>query len=1060
MSAEQPKEDVFFVKRPIVAIVIAIFMVIIGGVSILGLAVEQYPDITPPMVRVSTAFQGASANNVESSVATPIEQKVNGVENMLYMKSVNANDGSMSLEITFDLGTDPDMNTVFTQTRVATATPKLPEEVKRIGVTTQKAMSSILMILAVTSPEGSYDREWIGNYSIINIQDELARIKGVGRVQVLGSSDYSMRIWVKPDLLAKMGISIPEIVNAVRQQNVVAPGGKFGAEPAPPGTEFTYTVRLPEQLVSEEEFGDIVIRSFPDGSRVHLRDVAEIRLGTESYDAFTRTNGKEAAAIAIYQSPGTNAVALAEEVTDAMDRIAANFPEDLRYEVSLDATEPIMAGIDEIIETLIIALILVILVVFLFIQDWRATLIPTLAIPVSLIAAFMFFPALGFTINSLSLLGLVLAIGIVVDDAIVVVEAVQVNIEKGMSPKAATSEAMREVTGPIIATTLVMVAVFVPVAAMAGITGSLYQQFAITIAVSVVFSSINALSLSPALCSLLMKKPEPSRGVLGRFFGTFNRGFDKATGSYGKGTARLAGKMGRGVLYLIITVVAAGIFGKLVPGGFLPEEDQGYYFVNVQLPNAASLQRTDAVTARIEANLMADENVEFVTAVAGYSLLSGAMIPNNAVLFVKLKNWDERAFTANELIVQTNGMLSREIPEAQAFAFGPPAIPGLGNGSGFSLMVQDRTGQSPAYLAEQTYRFIAAAEERPEIASAITTFQAAVPQRRMKLNADKVLKADVALSDVYTTFAAFLGGAYVNDFSKFGRQYKAFVQAEPAYRQSEKGLELFYVQNRQGVSVPLATFVEVEPDFGPDFTFRFNMLRAAEVTGAPASGYSSAQALTALEEVAAETLPADMTYSFNGMSFQEKKAGGQIGVVFMFSLFFVFLILAAQYESWSMPLAILLGTPFALMGAFGFLWIFRFFSESYLTNIFAQISLVMLIAMAAKNAILIVEFAKIKFDEGHSLFDAAVDAAKLRFRPILMTTFAFLLGILPLLLASGAGAEARKVMGVALLGGMGVATAIGVFMYPMLFVLIGKMAGYEKSRKTIGAEPENTPDHE
>lgn len=1050
---ENPK-DIFFVRRPIVAIVIALFMVIIGAVSILGLAIEQYPDITPPVVRVSTAFVGANSTTVESSVAAPIEQQVNGVENMLYMKSTNANDGSMSLQITFDLGTDPDMNTVFTQTRVAAATPKLPEAVKRIGVTTQKSMTSILMLLSVTSPEGTYNREFLGNYALINIQDQLARIKGVGRVQVLGASDYSMRIWIKPDRLAKMGISIPEIIGAVQQQNVVAPGGKFGAEPAPPGTEFTYTVRLPEQLVNEEEFGNIVVRSMPDGSQVLMKDIAEIKLGTENYNAFSRTNGKESAAIAIYQSPGTNAVALAAEVTQAMDGMAQSFPDDMTYEVSLDATEPIMAGIDEIIETLIIALVLVILVVFLFIQDWRATLIPTLAIPVSLIAAFMFFPMLGFTINSLSLLGLVLAIGIVVDDAIVVVEAVQLNIEKGMSPKAATSAAMREVTGPIIATTLVMIAVFVPVAAMAGITGKLYQQFAITIAVSVVFSSINALSLSPALCSLLMKKPEPSKGPLGRFFAAFNRMFDRGTASYGKATSRVAGKLSRGVMYLLITVIAAGIFGGLVPSGFLPEEDQGYFFLNVQLPNAASLQRTDAVVKTIEDELMLDENIEYVTSVTGFSMLSGAMIPNNAFVFVKLVNWDERALTANEVIAQTNGVLGKKIIEAQAFAFGPPAIPGLGNGSGFSLMIQDRSGQPPSYLAEQTYAFIAAAQQRPEIASAFTTFQATVPQRRMELNRDKILKANVALADVYNTFAAFLGGAYVNDFTKYGRLYKAYVQAEPEYRQNEKGLELFFVQNRDGVSIPLSSFVEVKPDAGPDYTTRFNLYRAAEVTGAPAAGYSSAEALAALEEVAAETLPADITYSWNGMSYQEKKASGQLAVVFMFSLFFVFLILAAQYESWSMPLAILLGTPFALMGAFLFLYLARLSSESYLTNIFAQISLVMLIAMAAKNAILIVEFAKIKFDEGLSLFDAAVEAATLRFRPILMTTFAFILGILPLILANGAGAEARKVMGVALLGGMGIATIIGVLMYPMLFVLIGKWAGYEKNREVKPENPE------
>lgn len=1043
---EENQKDVFFVRRPIVAIVIALFMVIIGGVSILGLAVEQYPDITPPVVRVSTFFTGANSTTVESSVAAPLEQQINGVENMLYMKSTNANDGSMSLQVTFDLGTDPDMNTVFTQNSVATATPKLPEAVKRIGVTTKKSMSSILMILSITSPNGTYDKDFLGNYSIINIQDQLARIKGVGRVQVLGSSDYSMRIWVKPDRLAKLGISIPEILNAIRQQNVVSPGGKFGAEPAPPGTDFTYTVRLPEQLVDEKEFGNIVIRTLPDGSQLRMKDIAEIKLGTENYNSLSRTNGKDAAAIAIYQSPGTNAVALAEDITKSMDELAIGFPEDLAYEVSLDATEPIMAGIDEIIETLIIALILVILVVFLFIQDWRATLIPTLAIPVSLIAAFMFFPSLGFTINSLSLLGLVLAIGIVVDDAIVVVEAVQVNIEKGMSPKAATSAAMREVTGPIIATTLVMIAVFVPVAAMAGITGKLYQQFAITIAVSVVFSSINALSLSPALCSLFMKKPQESKGLLARFFKKFNNSFDRGTQKYGKATTGVARKLSRGVVYLVITIVVAGIFGKMVPSGFLPEEDQGYYFVNVQLPNAASLQRTDAVVRDIEALLMEDKDIEYVTAVTGFSMLSGAMIPSNAFLFIKLVNWDERERSANEIIVATNATLRKDIIQAQAMAFGPPAIPGLGNGSGFSIMIQDKSGQSPAYLAEQTYKFIAEAQKRPEVASAFTTFQATVPQRRMVLNNDKILKSNVALNDVYNTFAAFLGGAYVNDFTKYGRLYKAYVQAEPEYRQNEKGLELFYVQNKDGISVPLSTFVDVIPDSGPDYTTRFNLYRAAEVTGQPAPGYSSAETLSALEEVANEVLPSDMTYSWNAMSYQEKKSSGQLSVVFAFSLFFVFLILAAQYESWSMPLAILLGTPFALMGAFGFLYVARMFSESYLTNIFAQISLVMLIAMAAKNAILIVEFAKIKFDEGLSLFDAAIEAAVLRFRPILMTTFAFILGILPLLLASGAGAEARKVMGVALLGGMGVATAIGVLMYPMLFVLIGKLAGYEKNR--------------
>lgn len=1049
MSEIDESKHIFFVRRPIVAIVIALFMVIIGGVSILGLAIEQYPDITPPVVRVSTAFTGANAISVEQSVASPLEQEINGVENMLYMKSTNANDGTLALDVTFDLGTDPDMNTVFTQTRAAAATPKLPEEVKRLGVKTEKSMPNILMLVTLTS-DGAYDQQFLGNYGIINVKDQLARTRGIGRVQVLGASDYSMRIWVKPDRLAKLGITIPEIVDAVREQNVIAPGGKFGAEPAPPGTEFTYTVRLPDRLISEEEFGNVVIRSGEDGSQIFIKDVARVELGVETYNAFTRLNKQECAIIALYQAPGSNAVELAQTVRTTMDELAENFPQGITYEVSLDSTAPIKAGISEIIETLIIALLLVILVVFIFIQDWRATLIPTLAIPVSLIAAFMVFPMLGFSINTLSLLGLVLAIGIVVDDAIVVVEAVQVNMQKGMSPKTATSEAMKEVTAPVIATTLVMVAVFVPVAAMAGITGKLYQQFAITIAVSVLFSSINALTLSPALCSLLLKNSTgPNKSFLGRFFNKFNTGFDKSTEAYFSKTKIVAGKLKRGVVYILITVVAAGFLGSKVPGGFLPEEDQGFIYVNLQLPNAASMQRTDVVMKKIEEIVMAQPETEYATALSGFSLLAGSFIPNTGFMFITLKDWDEREATAKEVMQRLNMIFAKEIQEAQAFSFGPPAIPGLGNGSGFSIMIQDKKGQDPTYLAQNTYAFIKAAEARPEIASAFTTYQASVPQRFMEINQDKILKTGVRLGDVYNTFAAYLGGAYINDFNRFGRLYKAYVQAEPEYRQSEDGLDLFYVKNIHGESVPISSFVDVKRISGPDYTNRFNLFRSAEVTGTPAEGYSSTQALDALEEVAEQMLPEDMTYSWNAMSYQEKASSGQAGIVFAFSLFFVFLILAAQYESWSMPFAILLGTPFALFGAFLFLYLARLMDESYLNNIFAQISLVMLIAMAAKNAILIVEFAKIKFDEGLSLFDAAVESARLRFRPILMTVFSFILGVLPLILASGSGAEARKVMGMALLGGIGVATLLGLFLYPMLFVLVGKIAKYEQKRDAL-----------
>ncbi len=776
--------------------------------------------------------------------------------------------------------------------------------------------------------------------------------------------------------------------------------------------------------------------------------MARVELGVENYQAGTKLNGQDCAVIALYQAPGSNAVALADEVKQRIDELAERFPPGMDYEIALDATEPIIAGIDEIIETLIIALVLVVLVVFLFIQDWKATLIPTIAIPVSLVAAFMLFPLLGFSINTLSLLGLVLAIGIVVDDAIVVVEAVQVNLQKGMNARSATTAAMREVSAPIIATTLVMVAVFLPVAGMAGITGKLYQQFAITIAVSVVFSSLNALTLSPALCALFLQKPAKNPAWLKGFFNGFNRLFDCSTESYSRSTAMITGKFKRGALYVVLAVLGAALLGKGIPAGFLPEEDQGYFFVHVQLPNASSLQRTEASNRDVEKILMADSAVEYATTITGLSMLSGAMIPNTGFVFVKLKNWAQRESTAREVLARVNAQFSRKILSAQVFAFGPPAIPGLGNGSGFSLMIQDQSGREPQYLAQNTYRFIQAAQQRPEIANALTIFQASVPQRNIEINNDQLLKAGVALRDAQGTFASFLGGAYINDFNRFGGLYKAYVQAEPEYRQDAEGLNQFFVKNAQGEPVPLSSFVAVKHSAGPDYLTRFNLYRSAEVTGIPAPGYSSAEALDALEEVAREVLPEDMTYSWNAMSYQERKSSGQLGGIFLFCLLFVFLILAAQYESWSMPFAILLGTPFAILGAFLFLYLARLFSESFLLNLFAQISLVMLIAMAAKNAILIVEFAKQEFDKGLSLIEAASRAAKLRFRPILMTVFSFVLGIFPLLLASGSGAEARKVMGMALLGGIVVATALGVFLYPALFVLVGKLARYEKKRES------------
>jgi HAE1 family hydrophobic/amphiphilic exporter-1 len=1036
----------FFVRRPIVAMVIAIFMVIVGVVFLGGLPSEQYPNITPPIVEVRANYTGANAVSVEQSVATPLEQQINGVDNMIYMKSINANDGTMTIQVSFDVGTDPDMNTVFTQNRVAAATAKLPEEVKRLGVTTEKSMPNILMLISLTADDPRFDQQFLGNFSLINIKDILARIKGIGRVNVLGASDYSMRIWIKPDRLAHLGISVPEIVEAIRAQSVVVPGGKFGAEPAPPGTEFTYTVRLPDRLQDEKEFGEIVVRTADNGSQVKIKHIARVELGVESYTAFTRMNDKPCAMIALYQAPGSNAVALAETVKATMADLSRSFPKSMRYDISLDTTLAITAGINEIVETLIIALVLVILVVFIFIQDWRATLIPTVAIPVSLLATFMAFPMIGFTINVLSLLGLVLAIGIVVDDAIVVVEAVQVKIEEGMTPKDATRAAMKEVTAPVIATTLVMVAIFIPVAVMGGITGRLYQQFAITVAVSVVFSSINALTLSPALCGILLRKQQPMRGPLGAFFRLFNLVFDKSTVAYTGFTRIVTRRIAMGLVFMAILTGGLVFLGKLVPGGFMPNEDMGYLMVNIQLPDAASLQRTDRVTKKVEQIIKKHEEVDYITSVAGYSLLSNATSPNAAFVFVSLNDWSLRERTATSIVAALNREFFVAMNEAQVFAFGPPPIPGLGSGSGFTINIQDRAGNTPEYLAEQTASFIQAARQRPEIGSIMTTFRASVPQRYMEINRDKVLKAGVALNDIYTTVGAFLGGSYVNDFNRFGRLYKAYIQAEPEYRISEDRINLFFVKNKNGDRVPLSAFVSIKAVAGPDYTNRFNLYRSIELTGGPAPGYTSIQALDALEAVAADSLPADMGYAWSNMSFQEKQASGTAAVVFAFSLLFVFLILAAQYESWTLPMSILLGTPFAIFGAFLALYLARMTSTSYELNIFAQIALVMLIGMAAKNAILIVEFANIEFKKGLSLFDAAIKAANSRFRPILMTAFSFILGVLPLVVASGAGAEARVVMGVALLGGMALATMLGVFFYPMLFVFIGKLAGYEKKR--------------
>ena len=1033
----------FFVRRPIVAMVIAIVIVILGLVALQGLPIAQYPEITPPMVTVTATYTGANALNVEQSVATPVEQKVNGVENMLYMKSINSSDGRMSLEVSFEVGTDLDMANVLTQNRVSEAQALLPEEVKRQGVTVKKKLSFPLLLISVLSPNETYDERFLQNYATLNIIDQLARIRGVGLAEVFGGSttEYAMRVWVRPDQLAKLNLTISDIKRAIQEQNALVPAGQIGGPPAPEGTQFTYTVQTAGRFETAEQFGQVVVRSNEDGSQVLLRDVASIELGAQNYLINSRTSGRPTAAITIYQLPDANGLEVAAAVKGVMEELAGRFPDDVEYIVSLDTTLPITAGIREIVITLFQAVGLVVLVVFIFLQNFRATLIPTLAVPVSLIGAFAVFPLLGFSVNTLSLLGLVLAIGTVVDDAIVVVEAVSSKMEGGLPAREATIEAMREVSGPIVATSLVLIAVFVPVAAMAGITGRLYQQFAITIAISVGISSINALTLSPALAASLLKPPGEEKSRFDRLFAAFNRGFDKATAQFMVATEYFTANLSRAGLLLFAIVAGVIVLFSVLPGGFVPEEDQGYVLAAAMLPDGASLQRTDEVMRQVERIVGSIDAIENYTALSGYSMLTGTNQSNSGFVFIQLKHWDQRTDArdhANNVVRRLNQGFAQQIQGGIAFAFGPPAIPGLGTGSGFSMMLQDRGGNPPAYLAEQVERFKRAAIERPEVGSANSPFRASVPQIFLDVDNAKALKLGVPLEEVNTSIGAFLGGAYVNDFNRFGRLYKVYIQAEPEYRADVEALRFFYVRNSQGAMVPLSTLATTSRTAGPEFTNRFNLYRSAEISGQPAPGYSSSQTLAALEEVAAEVLPPDTSIAWNAMSYQEKAAEGSGGLVFVMALVFVFLILAAQYESWSLPLSILLGTPIAVFGAVGGLFLARAFSESYVNNVFAQIGLVMLIGLAAKNAILIVEFAKVEREKGKSAVEAAMQAARMRFRPILMTALSFIFGVLPLLVASGAGAEARKVMGMTVFSGMLMATAFGVLLVPALFVIVDR----------------------
>ena len=1046
----------FFVRRPIVAMVLSIIIVIVGLLALKSVPISQYPDITPPTIKINTSFVGANAVNVEQGVASVIEQKINGVEDMIYMKSTNASDGNLSLDVSFKVGTNLDNANMLTQNRVGQATPFMPPSVKQFGILTKKSLTFPLLLISIVSENPAYNDRFLSNYATINMVDAISRVTGVGDVKIFGSSDYAMRVWLKPDIMSKLDITVEDVTRALQDQNQISPGGKFGAEPAPAGTEFTYGVVLQDRLVQEGEFEGIIIKSKADGSKVLLGDIAEIKLGAENYFSSSRMNGNPAASIAIYQTPGTNAIEVADNIKKSLAELSQRFPEDIKYEVSLDTTLAVTEGINEIVKTLEEAMLLVILVVFIFLQNWRATLIPLITVPVSLIGTFMVFPLLGFSVNVLSLLGLVLAIGIVVDDSIVVVEAVMHHIERGKSPREATIQAMKEVSGPVIAIALILCAVFIPVAMVPGITGRLYQQFAITIAVSVVFSAFSALSLSPALASILLKPSKPMserKGLLNKFFNGFNRIFDNITGKYVGLAGFLSRKAMRVVIILVIVIASAGLLGKNLPGGFVPDEDQGYFLINVALPPASSLQRTDEVIRQAEAILKKNESLQYVTSVNGLSMLTGAFQSNVGTFFVMAKEWKDRDKTVEQIMALLNMQFAKEITSGTVMAFGPPAIPGLGTGAGFTMMIQDKAGNTPEYLQDQTNAFIAAARKRPEIARVNTTFNASSPQIRLEVDRQKAMKLGVPLSTVNTTIGAFLGGAYVNDFNRFGRQYKVYVQADAAYRVKPEDLSMAYVRNNNGQMVPVSTLLTTSKISAPEFTNRFNLYRSAEISGIPAVGYSSAQALKALEETANSVLPKTMGFAWSNMSFQEKQAEGSASSIFLMALIFVFLILAAQYESWKLPFSVLLGTPFSVFGAFLGLSLARITDAGYLNNVFAQIGLVLLIGLVAKNAILIVEFAKAEHEKGVDLTQAAMAAARLRFRPILMTAFAFILGVTPLLTASGAGAEGRKVMGMAVFSGMLVATILGVLIVPALYIFIEK-AGKKKPVPVIETKSE------
>lgn len=1036
----------FFIKRPVFAISMAIAMTLMGVVALSDLSVQQFPDITPPVVQVSASYVGADAQTVNNSVAVPLAQEVMGVGDMLYMQTTSANDGTMSMQVTFDIGSSPDMDAIFTQNNVAAATAKLPQAVTEQGVVTRKSDTGFLMVYALAS-DGRYDDEFLSNYAYINLEDELAKINGVGKVSIMGAGEYAMRIWIKPDRLHYYGLSLEEVLSAIRTQSGVYPAGKFGAEPAPEDAVYTYTVTLPAQISTAEEFSQIIISLDNNGNEIRLENVADVALGSQTYGIRSMLGDNPSTLIVVYQEPGSNAVEVGGRVKGVVEKLQQRLPDGVNIYTVVDGTKNVNDGVKDIIRTLIIALLLVIVIIYLFLQDWRATIIPLVAIPVSLMGAFMLFPLLDFSLNVISLLGMVLAIGLVVDDAIVVVEAVQRNIERGMNRVDATIDAMRRVSSPIIATTVVLLAVFIPVSFVSGITGLLFRQFSITIATAIVFSAFNALTLSPALCAILLRPHEKSKKGL---FAAFNRWFDRRMESYGTFSNTIVKHTARTAIFVAVTFLLTVIGWEALPSGFLPEEDQGYLMVIVGTPDASSLQTTMHAMNHVEQVVASRPEVEFTSLAAGFNMIAGISSTNSGIIFVVLKDYSQRKLSAAQIASQLTEELYVLVPEAECYAFIPPSIPGLGVTSGITLEVQDLEGRGTAYLMEQTQHLMDSLRHSPMVATVSTQFNADIPRRRLDIDKRQALSQGVALADVYNSISAYLGGSYIGNFNKFGKLYQSYIQASPDRRLNGRSLDYYYVENSSGESVPLSAFVTVKDTVGVEYITLFNLNESISLTVTPSAKASTGDAMKDIESIADKVLPDDVGFSWSGMSYQEANASKSGTAVYMLALLFVFLALAALYNSWGLPLAILMSVPVAVVGALVAVIAAHAVNALYVNNIYMQISLVMLIGLAAKNAILVVEYADNIFlgSKSISLLDAAIDAARQRVRPIIMTAFAFILGVMPLVFASGIYSTARNIMGVALMGGMLLATLVGIFLYPATYYLVAKIGHFERRRET------------